>query len=232
MRLRALLPIVLAPITLPMFAVCPAQAEYVVLRSGARMSVTGYELRGDTYHLQMAGGSAEIPADEVVSIEPEEVFDPLPQPLSDTTPFQKLIRAAAERYSVDADLIHCVIAVESNFNPNAISPKNARGLMQLLPKTAARLGVRNTFDPADNIDGGTRYLRDLLAKYNNNLTLALAAYNAGPQKVERFGHRVPPYSETQKYIQSINRAYTKFRADRAAQTTQSVAVLAPVPAAR
>jgi len=232
MRLRALLPTILPLLTLLVVAAPYARAEYIVLRSGARLSVTGYELRGDTYHLQMAGGTAEIPAGEVVSIEPEEVFDPLPEPLSDTTPFQKLIRAAAQRYSVDADLIHCVIAVESNFNPNAISPKNARGLMQLLPKTAARLGVKNIFDPADNIDGGTRYLRDLLAKYNNNLTLALAAYNAGPQKVERFGHRVPPYSETQKYIQSINRAYTKFKADRAAETTQSVAVLAPVPAAR
>jgi hypothetical protein len=232
MRLRALLPTVLGPITLLMAAAPSARAEYVVLRSGARLSVSGYELRGDTYHLQMAGGTADIPAGEVVSIEPEEVFDALPEPLSETTPFQKLIRAAAQRYSMDADLIHCVIAVESNFNPNAISPKNARGLMQLLPRTAARLGVKNIFDPADNIDGGTRYLRDLLAKYNNNLTLALAAYNAGPQKVERFGHHVPPYSETQKYIQSINRAYTKFKADRAAQTTQSVAALAPIPAAR
>jgi hypothetical protein len=209
-----------------------ARAEYIVLRSGARLSVTGYELRGETYHLQMSGGSVEIPAGEVVSIEPEEVFEPLPAPLSDTTPFQKLIRAAAERYSVDADLIHCVIAVESNFNPNAISPKNARGLMQLLPQTAARLGVKSIFDPAENIDGGTRYLRDLLGKYNNNLNLALAAYNAGPNKVERFGHRVPPYAETRNYVQSINRAYGKFKADRAAQITQSVAVLTPLPSPR
>lgn len=133
---------------------------------------------------------------------------------------------------MDADLIHCVIAVESNFNPKAVSPKNARGLMQLLPQTAAHLGVKNIFDPAENIDGGTRYLRDLLGKYNNNLNLALAAYNAGPNKVERFGHRVPPYAETRNYVQSINRAYNKFKADRAAQGTQSAAVLSPVPAPR
>jgi soluble lytic murein transglycosylase-like protein len=231
MRLRAFLPGNLA-LALLMAAAPSAKAEYIVLRSGARLSVTGYELRGDTYHLQISGGSVELPVGEVVSIEPEEVFEPLPAPLSATTPFQKLIRAAAERYSVDADLIHCVIAVESNFNPNAISPKNARGLMQLLPQTAAHLGIRNIFDPAENIDGGTRYLRDLLGKYSNNLNLALAAYNAGPNKVERFGHRVPPYAETRNYVLSINRAYTKFKADRAAQITQSAAVLSSVPSPR
>jgi hypothetical protein len=231
MRLRALVPAALA-LPLLLAAVPGTWAEYIVLRSGARLSVTGYQLHGDTYRLQMSGGTAEIPAGEVVSIEPEEVFEPLPVPLSDTSPFQKLIRAAAARYSVDADLIHCVIAAESNFNPYAISPKNARGLMQLLPQTAAHLGVRNIFDPAENIDGGTRYLRDLLGKYNNNLNLALAAYNAGPQKVERFGRRVPPYTETRNYIQSINRAYNKFKSDRAAQVTQSVSVLAPISSAR
>jgi hypothetical protein len=230
-RLRAVLQGILTLVLLAAVVAPCARAEYIVLRSGARLCVTGYELRGDTYRLQMSGGSVEILVAEVVSIEPEEVFEPLPAPLSDTTPFQKLIRASAERYSVDADLIHCVIAVESNFNPNAISPKNARGLMQLLPQTAAHLGVKNIFDPAENIDGGTRYLRDLLGKYNNNLNLALAAYNAGPQKVARFGQRVPPYPETRNYIQSINRAYTKFKADRAAQITQS-ASLSPVPAPR
>jgi len=231
MRLRALLPAALA-LPLLLAAAPSTRAEYIVLRSGARLSVTGYQLHGDTYRLQMSGGTAEIPAGEVVSIEPEEVFEPLPAPLSDTSPFQKLIRAAAARYSVDADLIHCIIAAESNFNPHAVSPKNARGLMQLLPQTAVHLGVRNIFDPAENIDGGTRYLRDLLGKYNNNLNLALAAYNAGPQKVERFGRRVPPYAETRNYIQSINRAYSKFKSDRTAQITQSVSVLAPIPAAR
>jgi len=217
MRLRALLPAGLA-LPLLLVAVPGARAEYVVLRSGARLSVTGYELRGDTYRLQMSGGTAEIPAGEVLAIEPEEVFEPLPEPLTDATPFQRLIRAAAARYSMDADLIHCVIAVESNFNPKAVSSKNARGLMQLLPQTAAHLGVHDIFDPAENIDGGTRYLHTLLGRYNNNLTLALAAYNAGPQKVDRFGHRVPPYAETQNYIRRITKGYAKLKADAARQT--------------
>ncbi len=188
------------------------RGEYVVLRTGARLTVTGYELQGDKYRLQMKGGSAEIAADDVVRIEPEEVFDALPAPLSDTTPYHEIIRAAAERYGVDADLIHCVIAVESNFNPKAVSRMNARGLMQLLPKTAVRMGVKNIFDPKENVDGGTRYLRDMLLRYHNEIPLALAAYNAGPENVTRYGNRVPPYRETMLYVQTIARGYAKIKA--------------------
>ena len=189
-----------------------AKAEYVVLRTGARLTVTSYELLGDKYRLQMKGGMAEISAEEVVGIEPEEVFEALPEPLSDNTPFHELIRAAASRYVVDANLIHCVIAVESNFNPKAISRMNARGLMQLLPSTAKRMGVKNIFDPKENIDGGTRYLRDMLTRYHNDVTLALAAYNAGPEKVTKYGNRVPPYAETRLYVQKIAQGYAKIKA--------------------
>jgi soluble lytic murein transglycosylase-like protein len=190
-------------------SVSAARAEYVVLRSGARLTVTGYELIGDRYKLQMNGGTAEILAAEVVGIEPQEIFDPLPEPLSANTPFDEIIRAAADRYGVDPDLIHSVIAVESNFNPKAVSRRNARGLMQLLPNTAARLGVKNIFDPKENVDGGTRYLRDMLARYNNDVALALAAYNAGPESVEKYGKRIPPYPETRQYIDRIARTYAK-----------------------
>lgn len=209
-----------------------ARADYVVLRSGARLNVTGYELLGDKYRLQMNGGIAEIPASDVVGIEPEELFEPLPEPLSPNTPFHDLIRAASEHYGVDADLIHCVIAIESNFNPKAISPKNARGLMQLLPQTAAQLGVRNIFDPRENIEAGTRYLKDMLARYNNNLTLALAAYNAGPEKVEQYGRRVPPYSETVKYVQRISRGYAHFKSDAAQNRAQTSAKVEGLPAGK
>jgi hypothetical protein len=189
------------------------RAEYVVLRSGARLSVTSYELMGDKYRLQMTGGVAEVPATEVLGIEPQEIFDTLPQPLSSNTPFHEIIRQAASRYGVDADLIHCLIAVESNFNPKAVSPRNARGLMQIMPKTAAHLGVKNIFDPGENVEAGTRYLREMLAKYHNDLTLALAAYNAGPEKVDRYGHRVPPYPETRLYVQRVSRTYAKIKSD-------------------
>ena len=196
-----------------MLALCAtgARAEYVLLRSGARLNVTGYQVLGDKYRLQIAGGTVDVAADDVMDIEPVEIFEAIPVPLSANTPFHEVIQNAAARYGVDADLIHCVIAVESNFNPKAISRKNARGLMQLLPQTAARLGVRNIFDPQENVDAGTRYLRDLLARYNNDMTLALAAYNAGPERVEQYGRRVPPYRETMGYVQRIARDYAKVK---------------------
>jgi hypothetical protein len=208
------------------------RADFVVLRNGARLNVTGYELLGDKYRLQMNGGVAEVPATDVVGIEPEEVFEPLPEPLSPNTPFHDIIRAAAERNGVDADLIHCVIAIESNFNPRAISPKNARGLMQLLPQTAAQLGVRNVFDPRENIEGGTRYLKNMLARYNNDLTLALAAYNAGPERVEQYGRRVPPYPETVKYVRRISRSYAQFKSGAAQNKAQSAAKVDGLPAGK
>jgi hypothetical protein len=200
-----------------MLALCAtgARAEYVLLRSGARLNVTGYQVLGDKYRLQIAGGTVDVAADDVMDIEPVEIFEAIPVPLSENTPFHEVIRNAAAHYGVDADLIHCVIAVESNFNPKAISRKNARGLMQLLPQTAARLGVKNVFDPQENVDAGTRYLRDLLARYNNDMTLALAAYNAGPERVEQYGRRVPPYRETMGYVQRISRDYAKVKSARA-----------------
>ena len=210
MRLRHILASVGLASALSLFA-GSARAEYIVLRSGARLNVTGYQLLGDKYRLQMVGGVAEVPVADVLGIEPQDVFDPLPEPLTSNTPFSEIILKAASRYGVDADLIHCLIAVESNFNPKAVSRKNARGLMQIMPQTAAHLGVKNVFDPRENVDAGTRYLREMLTKYNNDLTLALAAYNAGPDKVDRYGRRVPPYAETRLYVQKISRNYAKVK---------------------
>ncbi len=203
------------------------RAEYIVLRSGQRLKVTGYQLLGDKYRLQLAGGSVEIAAAEVVAIEPEDVFAPVPAPaqLAPQPLYRDLVEAAAKRYNVDADLITSVIAVESNFDPRAVSRKNARGLMQLLPETAAQLGVKNIDDPAENIDAGTHYLRDLLQKYNNDLPLALAAYNAGPDKVQLYG-RVPPFAETISYVRRVKRGYDKSKAKAPAKTTPAGAVAA------
>jgi transglycosylase-like protein with SLT domain len=181
-----------------------ARAEYVVLRSGQRLTVTAYQQEGDKYKLQIGGGTVEVVAEDVVRIEPEEIFTPVKPDDPVKSPFRNLIEAAASQYLVDADLITSVIAAESNFDPKAISRRNARGLMQLLPETAAKLGVRDIFDPKENINAGTRYLSELLKLYNNNLVLALAAYNAGPDKVQRYG-RVPPYAETVSYARRIKR---------------------------
>ena len=200
-----------------MLAAPTLRAEYVVLRSGQRLRVTGYQLLGDKYRLQMAGGVVEIAAEDVVAIEPEDSFTPVPAKAIVKPPYRELVEAAAARYNVDADLITSVIAVESNFDPKALSRKNARGLMQLLPETAARLGVQDIYDPQENIDAGTRYLRELLEKYNNNLTLALAAYNAGTDRVEQYG-RVPPFTETLSYVRRVKRSYDKSKSKASAKT--------------
>ncbi|MCU1243335.1 MAG: Lytic transglycosylase catalytic [Candidatus Acidoferrum typicum] len=191
------------------FAAPASRAEYIVLRSGQRLTVTGYQIIGDKYHLQMKGGTVDVPADQVVAIEPEDIFTPVPHVEVSQEPFGDLISAAAKRYSVDADLITSVIAAESNFDPKAISRRNARGLMQLLPSTASHLGVKNIFDPQENIDAGTHYLSDLLALYKNDLALTLAAYNAGPDRVQRYGQRVPPFAETISYIRRVKQTYNQ-----------------------
>ena len=189
-----------------------ARAEYIVLRSGQRLHVSGYRLLDGKYRLQIEGGIAEMQAEEVVAIEPEEVFVSNPPAVAAAKgPFRDLIEAAASRYNVDAELIASIIAAESNFEPKAISRRNARGLMQLLPTTAARFGVHNIFDPAENIDAGTHYLSQLLVLYKNDLALTLAAYNAGPLRVQKYG-RVPPYAETQLYVRKVRTAYAKRKA--------------------
>lgn len=211
-----------------MLAAPGLRAEYVVLRSGQRLTVTGYQLFGDKYRLQMKGGFVEVAAEEVITIEPEDTFAPLQAKPVASPPYRELVEAAAARYSVDADLITSVIAVESNFDPKATSRKNARGLMQLLPETAARLGVQNIEDPQENIDAGTRYLRDLLLRYNNNLVLTLAAYNAGPERVQQYGS-VPPFAETISYVRRVKRGYEKSKAESSKKTpaTKSPAEIAP-----
>lgn len=112
------------------------------------------------------------------------------------------IRRAAERYRVEATLVEAVIGVESAFNPWAVSRKGAQGLMQLIPQTAATLGVRDSFSPRQNIGGGVRHLRHLIDRYRGDLPLALAAYNAGAQAVDWY-HGIPPYPETQQFVQRV-----------------------------
>jgi hypothetical protein len=182
-----------------------ARADYAVLQSGQRIHITGYERVGDTLHLTMTGGTLEIPANSVLRIDPEDTFLPVKVKLLDV-PFASLIADSSRAHGVAPELVASVIAVESNFNPNAVSWKSARGLMQLMPDTAVRLGVKNVFDPQQNIEAGTRYLKELLLRYNYDLALTLAAYNAGPNRVEQY-RSVPPYRETRDYVRRVTEKY-------------------------
>jgi soluble lytic murein transglycosylase-like protein len=125
-------------------------------------------------------------------------------PMSVGASYEPLIHEHCRLQGVRPDLVRAVIQVESAFNPHAISPKGAMGLMQLMPATAARYGVVNPFNPAENIRAGVGYLKELLVRYENNEQLALAAYNAGPLAVDRHGSQIPPYKETQDYVLRIN----------------------------
>ncbi len=132
--------------------------------------------------------------------------------------FSSHVLAAAQETKVDAALIHAVISVESGYNPAARSSAGAVGLMQLMPGTARRYGVKDRLDPAQNIRGGARYLRDLKVLFHDNLQLVLAAYNAGEDAVMKYGQRIPPYRETAAYVPKVLGYYKKFRAVAPAAT--------------
>lgn len=142
---------------------------------------------------------------------------PVPAPTADATTdisirrtlYDNLIRRAARQYGLQSELLHAVIAVESGYDPHARSPKGAGGLMQLMPGTARRYGVANAFDPEQNIDGGARYLRDLMKLFNGELSLVLAAYNAGENAVMRNRNRIPPYRETVAYVPKVLSHYNR-----------------------
>jgi soluble lytic murein transglycosylase len=128
----------------------------------------------------------------------------------DSNQFDPIIAEASKKYRLEAPLIKAVIKAESDFDPNAISHKGARGLMQIMPMNYRLLNVENPFDPYQSIDGGARYLRDMLDRYNGKLALSLAAYNAGPGAVDRYSG-VPPYQETEEYIERVMRYYHKYK---------------------
>jgi soluble lytic murein transglycosylase-like protein len=181
-----------------------ASAEIALLANGSTLKVTGHRREGDTVVLSLkGGGEVGVAASELRGVVPDEVLDEVV--LSATakpTDLAQMVEAAARRHGLDPELVRAVVAVESGFRPDAVSPKGAQGLMQLMPATARALGVTDPFDPAANIDGGTRYLRILVTRYGGDLRRALAAYNAGEGAVARHGG-VPPYPETLAYVRRV-----------------------------
>ncbi|MBI2276156.1 MAG: lytic transglycosylase domain-containing protein [Dechloromonas sp.] len=163
----------------------------------------------------LPGHQAQLVMAESRPVRPDPKALPAPRrgpPVSPATRqhLASLVTAAAATHGLPEELLTAVIEVESNFNPGAISPKGAIGLMQLMPKTARHLAVADASDPAANIDGGARYLKELLGSFGNNLHLALAAYNAGPGTVRRTGS-IPPYSETQRYVPQVITRYHRLQ---------------------
>jgi soluble lytic murein transglycosylase-like protein len=138
------------------------------------------------------------------------ITNPLP-PSASSIPFRALVDEVAHTNNVEAALLHAVIATESNYITRAVSRKGAVGLMQLMPATAKRYGVKDVYDPVQNVQGGTRYLKDLLKLFDNNVRLTLAAYNAGETAVARFGNKVPPYPETREYVNKVMGLYNQYR---------------------
>src|SRR5579872_2372749 len=183
-------------------------ADQAVLRNGFSIRHQRREIIGSVTRLYLGAdrnGYVDVPTADIDRIE-QDLSTPVAAPGSQ--PMNEVITAVSGRHHLDPDLINSVIHAESGFNPRAVSPKGAQGLMQLMPQTAFRLGVANSFDPGDNLEGGTRYLRELLERYNFDLIKALAAYNAGPGRVEQY-HGVPPYYETQAYVARIIRDFNR-----------------------
>jgi len=148
----------------------------------------------------------DVPSRQIVALEEERL--PPPEPAAPAADLRSVVNAASDKHLIDPDLIDSVIRAESGFNAKARSPKGAQGLMQLMPDTAQRLGVQDAYDAQANVDGGTRYLRQLLALYHHDLVKALAAYNAGPQRVQQY-HGVPPYRETRAYVAKVIRDFNR-----------------------
>jgi soluble lytic murein transglycosylase-like protein len=194
-------------------ALTPAAAEIVYLTSGRTVNVAGHRFEGDTVVLALRSGGemvmsralvARVAPDEVPWIDPraaEPVVAPKPAPALDVpAQLDALITKAAEKHAVDPNLVRAVIKVESAWKPKARSHKGAMGLMQLMPATAREYGVRNAYDPAENINAGVKHLRSLLDRFD--VRLAVAAYNAGAGAVQRHGG-VPPYRETREYVKKV-----------------------------
>jgi len=208
-------------------------AELAILRNGFSIRHEHRRVLGATTRLFFGNDDSsftDVPTAEITGYEKDIS---LPSPPADShgsisshseralsePPLHQVVDSASATYHLDPDLVNSVIHAESGFNAHAVSPKGARGLMQLMPGTANQLGVNDAFDAQSNVSGGSRYLRELLERYNFDLVKALAAYNAGPQRVEQY-QGVPPFRETRAYVARIVHDYNRKKAAQEKETKQ------------
>ena len=203
-------------------------ADLAILRNGNSIRHQRHQVVGSVTRLYLSDSASdyiEYPTDQIERFEKDTAPDPVPAKAQPTTAALRLpaavaplslnqvVSGAGERHQIDPDFINSVIRAESGFNSRAVSKKGAQGLMQLMPQTASQLGVANAFDPNANVEGGTKYLRELLEKYNFDVVKTLAAYNAGPKRVDQY-HGAPPYYETQAYIARIIRDFNRRKLEK------------------
>jgi soluble lytic murein transglycosylase-like protein len=207
--------------------------QTAVLDNGYTIRYSRREVIGSSTRLwvceDQSAGYVQIPTEQIVRFEREDSAVPATprstSALETTTAavppaeesIEKLIANAAARHQIDPDFLASLVRAESNFNPKAVSPKGAQGLMQLMPHTANSLGVLDILDPAANIEGGTRYLRQLLGQYSGDAVKALAAYNAGPQRVQQYGG-MPPYRETRAYVTRVINDFNRKKLEQQAKS--------------
>ena len=204
-------------------ATLASAAELAVLQNGFTIRHQRHEVIGDTTRLYTSDSPdsfIEVPTAQIASYAPDDT--PVPAAADLKIDVNAILKDAGARHGLDPDFLASVIHAESGYNVRAVSPKGARGLMQLMPKTAEQLGVKDSFDPASNVDGGTKYLRALLDQYNGDVPKALAAYNAGALRVAQY-NGVPPYPETHAYVRRIIADYNRKKVAAKKTTTQAVA---------
>jgi hypothetical protein len=193
-------------------SLCSA-GETATLRNGFTIHFERREPRGEVTRLYLSDSAdsfVDVPTDDIIEIETDSTPPAAPQirPPSNRpvhpVDLDQALSAASHNNNVSPDLLRSVIRAESGFNPKARSGKGAQGLMQLMPETAARMGVKDPWDPEENVEGGARYLSQLLGRYHNDLPIALAAYNAGPERVQQY-RGIPPFPETIAYVSRVLR---------------------------
>jgi soluble lytic murein transglycosylase-like protein len=192
-------------------AVSSARGEIAVMENGKILYVDRFEREDQQITLYVTGGGVVVvPSEIVLNVVPNEIVEKgeEPQKVALFPQLEDIIAPAATKYGVAPELVAAVIWAESSGDPNARSRRGARGLMQLMPRTAKELGVARILDPRENVEGGTRYLRQMLDAHEGDVSLALAAYNAGPEAVRRYGG-IPPYPETREYVGRVIRVYER-----------------------